>query len=370
MERVVIRKTTGDALLVLLPVEPVGADSTAHWWRLADGALVESGNDASWIEGSGSVIGLAPTSRLRLEFPESDETGDQRQRMTVARLAALEEGLSEGGTAHAVAAMAPSQDDRLVVAVAANDVMIGWIDWAERHGIDLGPIVPAAMAVPLTGRWTRAVIGNDRIVAGHGTVLPDEPGLTDALVDGEVALVDDDALGAGLAAIAADPVPNLRIGPFARRRVIIDRARWGLIAALVAAIILVTTLTAIVQIVKMNRATAALDAETLAIAQKIGGANVTIDTAEGIVAARAGGSGGLSGPVANLLARLQQEQNVTVTTLGYAPGQVTTTLAAPGAVDANRLIAALQRDGYRVTAVPRQSSDGRTMFDVTIRDAM
>lgn len=365
-----IRGTAGERLLVLLPVEPVGADAVAHWWRVAGGTVVASGCDATWPEGAGQIVGLAPTARLRLDFPSPDGLPEGRQRLTVARIAALDDALAENGTAHAVTAVSDLQDGQLVVAVVANDVMVGWTDWAERLGVDLGPVVPAAMALPLDPHWTRVVIGSDRIVGRAGTVLPDEPGLTDALVDGEITLLDDEALAARMAALAADPVPNLRSGPFARRRVIIDRSRWKLIASLVASMILVTALTAVVQIVKMNRATATLDSETLAIAQKIGGANVTLDTAEGIVAARAGGAGGLSGPVANLLARLQQEQNVTVSTLGYAPGQVTTVLAAPSATDANRLLAALQRDGYRISAVPRPSTDGRTMLDVTIRDGM
>jgi general secretion pathway protein L len=53
--------------------------------------------------------------------------------------------------------------------------------------------------------------------------------------------------------------------------------------------------------------------------------------------------------------------------MSYRDGTFAVTLAAP-AVDAiNRILVALQRDGHRVTAVPRQSPDGRAMVDVTIR---
>lgn len=364
-----IRETAAERLLVLLPRKPVGADAVAHWWRLSSGEIVDSGSDARWLEAGLPIVGLAPTDRVRLDFPVVDGLAPTRQQLTVARLAAIENSLAEAGTVHAVAAALP-RSKVAVVAHAANDAMMGWIDWAERHGGDLEAVVPAAMAIPLGDQWQRAVIGSDRVVARAGMILPDEPGLTDALVEGEVGVLDDVEVAAGLAAIAADPVPNLRTGPFARRRVIIDRSRWRLIAALVAAIVLVTTLTTLVQIAKMERATAQLDAETLAIAQKIGGAGVTIDTAEAAVAARAGGAGGLSGPLASLLARLQRENAVTVNTLGYAPGQVTTTLIAPGVADANRVLAALQRDGYRVSAVPRASDGGRTTLDVTIRDGM
>ena len=68
------------------------------------------------------------------------------------------------------------------------------------------------------------------------------------------------------------------------------------------------------------------------------------------------------------MARLQPEPNVSLATLGYSGGTLSFTLSGQGPDAINRVLLALQRDGYRVTAVPRTESDGRTFADVTLRE--
>ena len=48
-------------------------------------------------------------------------------------------------------------------------------------------------------------------------------------------------------------------------------------------------------------------------------------------------------------------------------GTLTVTLAGGRVEEINRLLIMLQRDGYRVTAVPQTSPDGRATADITIR---
>src|SRR4029453_19330498 len=106
-----------------------------------------------------------------------------------------------------------------------------------------------------------------------------------------------------------------------------------------------------------------LDDETVAVATAALGKPVTIDTAESELAQRAGGNalGGLLPPLTAAYQALQPEQSVSLTTLSYAPdGTLSVTFAAPSPNEVNRVLLTLQRNGYRVTAVPRQSPDGRS----------
>jgi general secretion pathway protein L len=77
---------------------------------------------------------------------------------------------------------------------------------------------------------------------------------------------------------------------------------------------------------------------------------------------------GLSAPLAALYQGMQVETGISSTQLGYrGDGTLSVSLAAPTVDEINRLLIALQRDGYRVTAVPRQAPDGRAMVETTIR---
>jgi general secretion pathway protein L len=138
------------------------------------------------------------------------------------------------------------------------------------------------------------------------------------------------------------------------------------LAVLALLIPLITLAWAIVSIVKLNQSTEGLDRDTAAIAQSALGRPVTVENAEAELA-QGRSTSRLTVLLAGLYQALQAEPAVSSTQIGYAAGNFSTTLAAPSANEINRLLLALQRDGYRVTAVPRQSPDGRTMVDLTIR---
>ncbi|HEV7233851.1 MAG TPA: hypothetical protein VGN36_06360, partial [Sphingorhabdus sp.] len=60
--------------------------------------------------------------------------------------------------------------------------------------------------------------------------------------------------------------------------------------------------------------------------------------------------------------------NVSVRELRFgADGILTVVLAAPDANSVNRALIAIQQDGYRVTATPRQDTSGATLVDMTMR---
>ena len=373
MTRVRISERSIDTLLVALPDVVVPGDATAHWWRVSGGAVVARGVGGDWIAAPATrVVGLAPASRVRtLPTAPDAATANLRQAIGVARNAALEASLGDPETLHAVTVA--RDDDRLLTAVVANATMLEWLDWIDGLGARIDSIVPSAMVLPLGEEWVRATVGSDALLGCGDLIIPDEPALVETLVEpgSEPLTLDPQALDAALVRLSADPVPDLRSGRFAARRVIVDRSTLRQLGVLLLLIGLITLVTALIEIVRLDRSRAALDAQSLAAAQAVAGPGVTLATAEADLAARAGANSGgaMAAVLGGLLARLQAEPDVSLTALGYARGTLSATLAAASVDGINRTLLALQRDGYAVTAVPRQGSDGRQMADVTIRSA-
>ena len=379
MNRRMIQERSPPRLLVALPENALGGSSEAHWWRV-DGETVEAGIGGEWIDlaaGPGSrpgVIGLAPAAAVRLAFADPPASAaSARQAQTIARVEAVAQSLGEAETLHWAIAPLEGEHPATVTAIVANARMQEWLDWADALGVRLDHVVPAAMILPLGDRWVAARVGSERIIGRRGVAMPDEPALKDALLAAgdEVDELDGDSFELALRRIAGAPVPDLRSGRFARRRrIVIDRSQLRELALLALAIVLVTSLVAIVEILRLDRSRARLDAETLAIARAAAGPGVNLETAESAMAARAGtaAGGSLSPALAALLTRMQAEQAISLSSLGYTGGSLNVTLAGQGPDAINRVLLALQRDGYRVAAVPRTESDGRTFADVTLTE--
>jgi general secretion pathway protein L len=369
-----------DALVFSLPAVPDAAQPEAHWWRVIDGVIVARGADGDWVGQTGAadgagrrLIGLAPAAAVRLALAEpSPAATTPRQAAAVARVAAVEQSLGDPETLHAASVAIPDGDGALVTAIVANSTMLEWLDWAKALGADPDHIVPAAALLPVGEEWVAATVGAEHLVGRRDVVFANEPALAQAIVgNADVKELPAEVIDAELAAMAEAPILDLRTGRFAkRRRLVIDRDRIRELIVLACLIPIVTLLWAIVSVVRLENSSDRLDAETLRIAQSVVGRPVTLETAEAEMVQRRGSSAGpgLSAPLAALYKGLQGETAISSTQIGYrAEGTLSATLAAPTIDEINRLLVVLQRDGYRITAVPRQAPDGRAMVETTIR---
>jgi general secretion pathway protein L len=363
-----------DTLLFALPEAPDRERRDAHWWHVVDGELVSAGSGDEWLNFASrrrNLIGIAPVAQVRLSFSEKPSSAaTNRQAEAVARVAAVTSSLGADETLHAASAVA--DDGSIVTAVTDKEAMSAWLVWARNLGAEPSRVVPAGALLPLSDCWTAATFGDDHVIGRRGTVLPDEPDLTEAVVgDAQVEALNDEEVRSALARAAEAPPIDLRAGPFARnRRIAIEGKRVRELTILAGLIPLILLAWALVGIFKLERSTDRLDAETVSVATAALGAPVTIETAESELAQRAGGSafGGLLPPLTATYQALQPEQSVSLTSLTYAPdGTLSVTFAAPTPNEVNRVLLALQRNGYRVTAVPRKSPDGRSMVDATVR---
>lgn len=368
-----------NTLIYALPEVTLAEQRATHWWRIDGGLVAASGSDPDWptqtMTGDGTplrIVALAPAAAVRLDFSEASvAAASPRQAAAIARVAATEQSIGDPATLHVVSAL-PDLDRFVATATVANGTMLDWLEWSKSLGIDPDHIVPVAMVLPVGDAWVRAQIGTDTLIGRRHLVIPDEPALTQALI-GEKAVeaMPAEAIEAALVAAAEVPPLDLRTGRFAkRRRLVFDRGRVRELALLAAMIPLLSLLWALVSIAKLNQSSDRLDAETQRIAATIVGRPSAIEAAAADMAQSLGGaaSGGMTPVLTALLNGLQAERGISSIEIAYrGDGTLAGTLAAPTMEEINRLLLALQRDGYRVTAVPRQASDGRSMVEVTIR---
>lgn len=367
--------------IILLPQAPSANDRTAHWWTIDQGLLTGSGVGEEWLEqvsDAAPVIALAPTAAVRCVFAPAQGLAD-RQALGVARSAAVVGGLADPATLHAVSAFVDSGEGaprRTVTAVVANSMMLEWLDWLDRSAVNPMAIVPVGLLVPQSAEWWAAAIGSDHLLIRDGQIIPDEPAFRAHLVGAdEVHAVESERIEERLAALPGAVPLNLRTGRFARRRILVlDRARLRELALLAALIPLLGLLMAIVTIVRLNSDSRALEQETAALASDRLGRQVEAEGAGAALNARlaeqVGAAGSPFSPLSAVYQQLQLTPAVGAQALAWrGDGTLSATLAAPRADDLNRVLIGLQAAGYRITAVPRQGSDGRAMTDITVRSA-
>jgi len=368
------------SLVIALPAVADADRRETFWWAVEDGRVAEHGADAGWLDrcagGEGPrprLVGLAPAACVRLDWSDLDGTAiTAPQAAAAACSTALDRSLGDPETLHVVGAVVENGRRQALAAVVAGGQMTEWLAWANMLGVDLDHVVPVAALMPASDHWTSATIGSERLVGRRGLVLPDESSLTEAVVAGaDVVALDPKIVDGALAAAAAQPPLDLRTGRFVRRRRWkVDRGRVRELLVLAGVILALSLLLAVAAIVRLERSSSRLDTEARARAEAALGRPVTIETAEAELRRRAGtaGQAGFSATLAVLLRQLQHEGSVAATAIGYpGDGSLEATLAAPALDAVNRILVAVQRDGFKVTAVPRQSADGRAVVDVTIR---
>jgi len=360
-------------LVLALPELPDRTHLATCWWLVNDGAVLSSGQGTDWMSLAPTaerVVALAPTASVRIGMRTAATSATPRQAAAAARIAELDESLGDNEALHATGHSAAGGE--IVTAIVDNGVVLAWLDWLAAAEVDPDHIVPVAALLPLSADWTAASFGTDHVVGRRGTILPNEPELVAALIgSADVRTLAPNEVEAALLAGVRMPAVDLRTGRFARRRrIVIDRARIRELALLTALLPLLTLAWAVISILKLEASTDRLNADTLRRAEAALGRPVTLETAESELAQRDGRSagGGLLVPLTGLYQVLQPEPGVSTTNISYGgDGTMSATIAGPTIDVLNRVLIGLQRNGYQVTAVPRQGSDGRAMIDMTVR---
>jgi general secretion pathway protein L len=344
----------------------IGADDRlAGWWRIDGDQVAERGRPEDPLPAPRPerVVAIAPAAAMTVHDAELGALAPAQAR-AAARLLAAETSLAPIEGQHVAVGEADGAD-RSIAVIGAGRVL-AWLQALAAHGLDPDAILPAPLVLPRPMHgYVRATIGGETVLRGRSTGFADDPVLAPLIIgDAPVETLDEEGLV--LRALAA-PELDLRQGVFARRRGMrIDWRQVKRLGLLGLAILTVTLLIAIVQIVRLGSAADALDREADAVAARVvpnGGAAAL----EARLAGLRGGGHGFSATAGALFAAAQATPNVELAGIEFASdGLLRATVIATGAPDVEALRDRLRASGLTVEATPFQSENGRIRGELRI----
>jgi general secretion pathway protein L len=341
-------------------------------FRVIEGVWEDAGTLSSFVPTveDRTLMALVAPEDVRCHwFTLPDVQG--RQAESVAKLRAAQQSL---GLVHCSAAI--DFEDVVATATIASEVMQFGLDKLRTRGLDPDIVLPFALSLPMqTGGVVRTEMDDMSVLRGPQFAIPDEAVLRDVFIgDADIETIDAESLQSMLLSASAAPLLNLREGNFAKRVqtawFTAEQKIW--LQRLLIALVIVTMTLTFATLAKYWVATASENDVALLAAQKIDPAIQDIDQAEGMLTASLNRQGKTQGDFAQLSAALwrsvKASPNVSVRELRYTPdGILSVVLAAPTSDNINKALVAIQQDGFRITATPRQDTSGATLVDMTVR---
>ena len=365
-------------LIILFPAD---SEFTLSWWHVEDNEIVASGSvhpDADNVALLASiaemqVMAIVPAALATVRWIGIGDLAP-RQAETAARITVSEETLGAGEALHIVSNIAPN-GQIMVASMSVQQMQFG-LDVFAALGVDPDIILPAGLIIPPpeTG-FVRASFAQEAVLRSAQSIVPDEPVLRQLIVaDTPVVTLDAGQVDAALSAALRDPPINMRSGRFAKRspRGAMSARQWQVLAGLAAAGILFSLLLGIATWVKYDRAIKHENSIALQAVKKIAPQASNIEEAQALLNSelmrRGAGGFQITGLAAATFAILQQVEGVTLRDVrSNGDGIFAFTLAAPNADGINQVLTIMQKQGYRVTAVPRQDASGLTLADINVR---
>ena len=350
---------------------PVAATDDPMVYRVTDGQWHDGVALSDFIPdiADAKVMAMVSPTETRCVWTTLQDL-EPRQAEGVAKLRATEQSL---GLVHTAARYIV--DDVVVTATIAPAVMQDGLNHLALRGLNPDIVIPFGLAIDAAEQTAKAEFDGDTVLRGNRFVIPDEAVFRDLLVgDTNVDEIDTGKLRDMLLAACDHPLVNLREGLFAKRErkvwATAEQRKW--IICLTAALFAATLLLGVVTLAKYWSATTAENDRALAAAQKIDPSIQDITQAEAQLDRALQQKGLAQGRFAPLSAGLwravQSAPNVSARELRFGnDGILTVVLAAPDAGSINKALLAIQQDGFRITATPRQDSSGATLVDLTMR---
>ena len=364
---------TGNFLLLFLSD---GVAPPRGWMRLRDGAVVARAGAGLPPPPADDLI----DERLVLVVPGQDVVIHwielpalaPAQAIAAARLMAGEVSAAPVDRLH-VALGAAGGDTRAISLVAPVRVA-AWLAQAQALGLDPDAIVPEPLLLlpPEAGvvRWAHDGL---HLLRGPNVALAAEPDLSALLVEEPVVAIDDAAVEAGLgAALALRPV-NLRQGPFARRRR--WRIDWPLVrrlALLGGAILLAILAVQIALILKYSLAADRLEREVAGVARTALPRVATVADPPAQLAGRLadlrGAGAGFTAIAAAIFSAVRDTANVELSALSFdQSGTLRITATAANPADIAALGRRIEAGGYLVESGDVRPGGGRQIAEITVR---
>lgn len=361
-----------DALVLFLPADPEGA---YRWLRVADDAVVDRGEGFPDLPDPESdevkLVAVAPADGVTLHWAELPDRSTA-QAVAAARLLAADASAAPVGELHVAVGDegVPGERPIGVVSVAR---MRGWLSELAARAADPDALVPAPMLLPRPeAGYVRADLGGEGVVRGAAAGFADEARLTELVTGGEAPVtLDRDTVEAAIVATVAEPTLDLRQGPFARRRRTID---WGLVRRLAwlgVAVMTVTLLISLFQIMRYEIAASGLETRaTLLAEQGLPPGETVTDASRQLderLAGMRGGGLGFARTAAAVFNAVQSVPGSEVTAMSFNnTGVLKVSVATQTEAEANDLKARIAAYGFTVEPSVFSASNGQLTGDFTV----
>jgi general secretion pathway protein L len=351
--------STGATLLIF-----AGEDGVPREWRLVAGGAVIGSGDAiaelpeqrDWVR----VVLAVPGTDVTLRWLDLADSLTLAQAAAAARLQIADETAEPLADLHVVAGR---PEGRLTpIALAPAGRMQGWIAAAQALAMEPDVVIPAPLLLLPPGE------GLVRLRRDEGPA--DYRGLTQAfsmepelagLITGDALVrdIDENAREAGLGPALADPVTNLRQGPFARRReVVLDRRAIRRFVLLTCILLLISVLIQVVMILRTVTAADRVEAEAQQLLAAHGGGSREADQPQARFGVLAGA----------LLDAVRQTPAAEVTQIAYlADGSLRASILADAQATIDALRARIEASGMQAAGSAPTNVGGRTAGEIMIR---
>ena len=315
---------------------PARAKHEWHWIAVRDGMVVSRGDGLPDRDRPPEtrVVAIAPAEAVALHWADLPDRS-LAQATAAARLLVAEASVTPLGDLHVAVGREPDLAERPIGAVGTAQ-MNDWLTMLAESGFEPTSVVPSPMLLPRPDEGY--VIGDlgavGRVVRGPSSGFADEEGLTELIVGhAPITTLDRDALEAAIVAALVDPPLDLRQGDFAlRKRAAIDWMLVRRLAWLIVAIMAVTLLITLVQIVRYNSSGSSLEAQADGLARDGLARGETVNDAGQQLTDRLarlrGGGAGFSRTAASVSAAVAAVPGAEVTGLAFDPtGKLRVSLA-------------------------------------------
>ncbi len=261
-----------------------------------------------------------------------------------------------------------------VSVISARELAAG-LEFLQAMDCDPDLCIPSACLVPVPEKgFMKADIGGCVVIRGTEHSFPDEPALVDTIVGDElVTALDSQQVRELIGAAASQQLLNLRSGKFVKKsaRKPMTSPQKRLLLGALAAIAVISLAIPITVISKHKLTTANVNADSLALARGIVPGVNELPQARQQIGEKLKSIGQAPDRFTALTSiffqSLQSAPGVAVVKMSYQPsGLLSATLSAARNEDINVALLALQRDGYKITAVPRTEATGKALADITV----
>jgi general secretion pathway protein L len=345
------------------------------WARISDGEIAARGEG---IEGSGAhrgvpVVAVAPGEEVTLRWLDLPTGLSAAQAAGAARLMAaglIAQPLDE---LHVAAGGEPGEGSSArCVGLVPMAAMRIWLADIEAAGFEAERLIPETLLVPAPAEgFAIREAGPLRLYRAREEAFAAEPELGELLLAGRgaVAIEGED----GLAEALADAPLDLRQGPFARRRDWrVAPARARRLAALAAALLLVSLAVQVAAIARYSFAADAAEAETRRVAATALPRSPGLTDPEAALTQRLaelrGGGAGFGATAAALFEAVKGTPNVELSALAFAPdGVLRTTVQADTPATIEALRQRIEANGFAAEIGAPRSGGGRRIADLMVR---